>query len=139
VLVATLVPKKDHSTFTDPKGLTLTLGYPSGLSLPGSGSLPVDDPSDPAAHIVLFDPDLYSGLVIFNDSDTILKTAVAATDTFSLSNAFPFERVSFDCTPGELFNAGQFSCTVTDESDKLGGIIDAPRRPDCSAALAPAP
>jgi cysteine-rich repeat protein len=55
-LVATLVPKKDHSTFSAPKGLTLSLGYPSGLSLPGSGSLPIDDPSDPAAHIVLLDP-----------------------------------------------------------------------------------
>jgi cysteine-rich repeat protein len=139
VLVATLVPKKDHSTFTDPKGLTLSLGYPSGLSLPGTGSLAPDDPSDPAAHIVLLDPDLYNGLVVFNDSDTILKTAVAGTDTFSLSNAFPFERVSFDCTAGELFSAGQFSCTVTDESDKLGGTISESRRPDCSAALVPAP
>jgi hypothetical protein len=101
--------------------------------------LALEDPSDPAAHIVLIDPDLYNGLVVLNDSDTVLKTVVAPNGTFSLSTTFPFERVSFDCTPGDLFDAGQFSCDVADESDRLGGIIAAPRRPDCSTALMPAP
>src|SRR5262249_49106706 len=121
-LTATLVPKKDHSTYTDPKGITITIAYPAGAAIPGMGNIAVDDPTDPAAHVVLLDTDLYNGVLIYNDSDTVLKVAVAVTSPFSLADDLPFERVSFDCTQGALFDIPQFQCTVFDEADSLGAV-----------------
>jgi cysteine-rich repeat protein len=136
----TLVPKKDGSTLLDPKGITLTLGYPSGLSIPGSGILPLDDPNDPATRVALLDLDFYNGLVVFSDSDTVLKTSVALSTSFSQSTALPFERVIFDCAPNAIFDAGQLQCTIAEETDPLGGSVTptSPRAavlPSCSVVL----
>jgi cysteine-rich repeat protein len=140
-VTATLVPKRDHSTYPNPKGLTAALTYPSGpsgVSIPGSGNLNIDDPNDPTAHIVLLDLDLYNGLIAYNDSDTVLKTVVAPQSTIPLADALPFERVSFECASAALFNAGQFQCEVIDEADALGAL-DTSARPDCTITLGAAP
>jgi cysteine-rich repeat protein len=133
----TLVPAKDGSTIPDPKGITLTLGYASGLSIPGSGNLPVDDPTDPATRVALLDLDLYNGLVLFTDSDTVLTTNVASSTSFSQSTALPFERVIFDCAPNAVFDAGQLQCGITEETDSLGAAIkpDSGRLPSCNVVL----
>lgn len=137
----TLIPQKDGST-PPFAGLQVTLGYPKGLSFPGSGALSVDDPADPATRIALFDLNLYQGLVFFFDTDVpvppnslaaILATVAASSET-PISAPVAFERVRFDCTPGVLFSPAQMDCEVTDYSNKLGTVTST-KWPTCTAVL----
>jgi cysteine-rich repeat protein len=131
-----LVPAKDGSTAAEFAGIQVILGYPTGVGIPGSGALPVGDPTDPATRIVLLDQDLYTGLIVFKDSDTALVTTVATSSPVRMGVApLPFERVTFDCTSGARFTPSQFPCSVTDESGKLGNTIPAEQRPACAVAL----
>jgi cysteine-rich repeat protein len=133
----TLVPAKDGSTDSQFAGIQTTLGYPSGASIPGSGSLPVGDPENPATRIVLLAPDLYRGLIAFTDTDTALVTIAAASAVVQLGNApLPFERVTFDCAAGATFTPSEFPCSVTDESGPLGNEIGPGQRPACIVRLA---
>src|SRR5579875_1449524 len=115
-----LVPAKDGSTAAEFAGIQVILG----------------DPTDPATRIVLLDQDLYTGLIVFKDSDTALVTTVATSSPVRMGVApLPFERVTFDCTSGARFTPSQFPCSVTDESGKLGNTIPAEQRPACAVAL----
>jgi cysteine-rich repeat protein len=122
-VMMTLVPNKDGSTQPNITGLKVELAYPSDTSLPGSGVLPVDDPSDPATRIVLLDQSLYAGLIIFNDTDTSLLTTIAPPSAIVLAHSYPFERVTFDCSSGAVLRPTDFACTVPDESGPLGVVV----------------
>ncbi len=116
----------------------MQLAYPANVSLPGTGSLPVNDPSDPTTREALLDFNLYSGFVIFVDTDTALRTSVAGAP-FGLVGPYGFERARFDCTMGAVLDRGAFTCAVTDESDSLGGTIGPAARPACAVTLAEVP
>ena len=114
--------------------------------MPGSGNLPVNDPTDPATLIVLLlsttpmNDNLYDGLVTFFDSDSptapplALETLLTFNQTANviLSQALPFERARFSCTPGAALSATNFTCTVSSEEDRLGRVIPTNQRPACS-------
>jgi hypothetical protein len=134
----TFVPKPDGSTASEAAGFKLELAYPSGLVMPGSGQLPAD-PTDPATRVLLLDTDLYNGLVSVSDSDTALTTIVATSAPFSQSTELPLEQATFDCTAGDVFTAAQLTCTVDEESNKLGGAIDPSQFPGCTVSLSVAP
>jgi hypothetical protein len=136
---ATLVPALDGSTHSPVAGITVQLAYPTSVSLPGTGSLPINDPSDPTTREALLDLNLYNGFVIFVDTDTALRTSVAVSSPFSLAVPYGFVRARFDCTAGALLDRGAFTCAVTDESDSLGGTIGPPARPACTVTLAEVP
>jgi hypothetical protein len=131
----TLVPAADGSTASSFSGIKVSLSYPPTVSLPGSGSLPVGDPNDPATREVLLDAALYNGLVIFNDTNTALITTLALSSPEALSAPLAFEQVRFDCTPG--MPIGAFGCTVPDEADQLGAVIPANQRPACQVTVTP--
>ncbi len=134
----TLVPALDGSTHTPVGGATIELDYPANVSLPGMGQLPVNDPSDPATREVLLDMNLYSGFVIFFDTNAALRTSVAGSP-FALVTPYPFERARFDCTSGTVLTRSAFTCAVTDESDTLGGGVSPALRPACVVTLAAVP
>jgi hypothetical protein len=115
----------------------VSLAYPSAVSLPGSGALPVNDPTDPTTREVLLDLNLYNGFVFFFDNDTALVTTVAAP--ISLASPYPFERARFDCVNGAQIAPDAFSCSVVDESDSLGGVIPANQFPGCELTVTPVP
>src|SRR5262249_14098094 len=125
-VVLTLVPNKDGSTAQNIAGMQVQLAYPTGVSLPGSGSLPVGDPSDPATRVVLLGDALYNGLVVFNDTDTFLKTTLALSAPLQFIDPVPFERARFDCTAATAFSPTDFGCTILEEADALGGTIEDP-------------
>ena len=131
----TLVPAADGSTASSFSGIKVSLGYPPTVSLPGSGSLPVGDPNDPATREVLLDAALYNGLVIFNDTNTALITTLALSSPETLSAPLAFEQARFDCTPGTPI--GAFGCTVPDEADQLGAVIPPNQRPGCQVTVTP--
>lgn len=133
-----LVPALDGSTHTPAGGATIELAYPANVSLPGTGALPVNDPSDPATREAMLDLDLYNGVVFFFDTDTLLRTSVAGR-AFSLGVPLDFERARFDCTAGVPLVRAAFTCAVTDESDTLGGVVAPGERPACVVTLAPVP
>jgi len=135
----TLVPALDGSTHSPVAGITVQLAYPASVSLPGTGSLPINDPSDPTTREALLDLNLYNGFVIFVDTDTALRTSVAVSSPFPLAVPYGFERARFDCTTGTVLDQSAFTCTVTDESDSLGGVIGPAARPACAVTLADAP
>lgn len=136
---ATLEPAKNGSTSTNVSGLTTELTYPSGLSIPGSGPLPVGDPTDPTTNPKLLDLDLYAGLVYFVDTDTLLRTLVTISGTIPLGTALPYEQAIFDCTPGDAFTAAALACHVTDAANNLGVTIDSSLWPDCGVVLTVGP
>jgi hypothetical protein len=132
------VPALDGSTHSPVGGATVELDYPANASLPGSGQLAVNDPSDPATREAMLDFNLYSGFVLFFDTDTALKTSVAGVP-FSLGGPYPFERARFDCATGSVLTRAAFTCSVTDESDTLGGTIAPGQRPACNVVLTAVP
>ncbi len=86
--------------------------------MPGSGFLPVNDPTDPATLIVLLSTtpgqiNLYDGLQTLFDGDTAspfaLRTVLhRSTDgERDLHQAVPFERARFTCTPGAALSAAR--------------------------------
>ena len=135
----TLVPAADGSTASPVAGFKVNLAYPAVVSLPGSGVLPVNDPTDPATRELLLDLSLYDGLVVFFDTDTMLVTTVAAAAgrPVTLSGSYGFEEARFDCTPGAVVAPGAFTCAVVDESDPLGQVIPPNERPSCRVTVSP--
>ena len=145
-MITTLVP--DQNTFSSAAlgGIEVDVGYPSSVSMPGSGLLPVNDPTDPATLIALLsttpmNDNLYDGLVSFFDSDTApprtLETLLTLNQTANviLSQSLPFERARFSCTAGVALSATDFTCTVSSEEDRLGRVIPTDQRPACSIEL----
>jgi hypothetical protein len=134
----TLVPASDGSTRASFSGIKVTLAYPGTVSLPGSGILPVNDPSDPTTRELLLDPELYNGLILFNDTDTTLVTSVVVTSaSVSVTGPLPFELARFSCTAGNALAPGGFAATVSDESDALGNVIPIAQRPAAHVTLSP--
>jgi cysteine-rich repeat protein len=131
-----LMPTKDGTTQATITGLKVELAYPSAVTLPGSGILPVGDPMDPATRIVLLDQSLYTGLTVFNDTDTSLDTTIAPASPVSLTAPLSFERITFDCTSGVPLRPTDFACTVPDESGPLGVFVPPDQRPACELSLA---
>ena len=145
-MITTLVP--DQNTFSSAAlgGIEVDISYPATVSMPGSGILPVGDPTDPATLIALLsttpmNDDLYDGLVTFFDSDTAAPLTLETLLTFNqtanviLSQALPFERARFSCTPGTALSAASFTCTVSSEEDRLGRVIPTDQRPPCVLTL----
>jgi len=149
-VITTLVP--DQNTFSSAAlgGIEVDVGYPAAVSMPGSGILPVNDPTDPATLIVLLsttpmNDNLYDALVTFFDSDTAAPLALETLLTFNqtanviLSQPLPFERARFSCTPGTALSAASFTCTVSGEEDRLGRVIPTDQRPACVLTLGTPP
>lgn len=108
----------------------MRLAYPATVTLPGSGSLPVNDPTDATTREALLDLNLYNGFVFFFDSDAAFDASVAGIP-IPLGSPYGFERVRFDCAEGTAIDPSAFACTVVDESDTLGGVVPASLRPGC--------
>ncbi len=115
--------------------------------MPGTGFLPIDDPADPATLIALLSRtppgvNLYDGLVTFYDADTAspaaLRTLLTLNQTANLifNAPVPFERARFTCTPGTAVTAADFTCTVPQEVNSLGGAVPPEARPPCVVSLA---
>jgi hypothetical protein len=134
----TLVPALDGTTHSPVGGAKVELDYPATVSLPGTGALPVNDPTDPTTRESMLDFNLYNGFVFFFDTDTALQTSVAG-QPFSLGAPYPFERARFDCATGAMIVPSAFTCAVTDESDTLGGAVAPSARPACAVAIAAVP
>src|SRR5262249_17939291 len=113
---ATLVPASNGSTETPAGGIKVHLSYPASVVLPGSGDLPVNDPTDPTTREALIDFNLYNGFVDFFDSDTALDTSIAGVQ-IPLGATYPFVRARFDCAAGTQVLPSAFACAVTEESD----------------------
>src|SRR5262249_16070406 len=128
-------------------GIQLDITYPNSVSMPGTGFLPVNDPSDPATLIVqlTFNPpdgiNLYDGLISFFDAESppplTLKSLLNLKPTPNLifNQVVPFERARFTCTAGAALTAASFGCTVFSENDSIGRSIDANQRPACQLTL----
>jgi len=134
----TLVPALNGSTFSPVGGAKVELDYPASVSLPGSGSLPTNDPTDPTTREALIDFSLYNGFVLFFDTDSSLQTSVAGVP-FGLGAPYGFERARFDCAMGTALVPSAFTCAVTDESDTLGGGVSVAQRPACTVVLSAVP
>jgi hypothetical protein len=146
-VITTLVPNINTFSSNLVQGIEVDVAYPSAVSMPGTGFLPVNDPTDPTTLIVLLSDtppgvNLYDGLTTFFDADTAapttLRTLLTLNQTANLifSQAVPFERARFTCTPGAALAANSFVCTVADEADLQGHEIPLNQRPDCSLILA---
>jgi hypothetical protein len=146
-VITTLVPNINTFSSNLVQGLEVDVAYPSAVSMPGTGFLPVNDPTDPATLIVLLSDtppgvNLYDGLTTFFDADTAapttLRTLLTLNQTANLifSQAVPFQRARFTCTPGAALAASSFVCTVPSEADLQGRTIPPEQRPDCTLTLA---
>jgi cysteine-rich repeat protein len=136
-MVLTLVPSKDGSTAQNVAGMKLQATYPTSVSIPGSGPLPVGDPSDPATRVVLLSDAFYNGLVVFNDTDAALQTTLALSAPLQLQESVPLERARFDCTPATKFTPTDFVCTILQEADALGAKIEQSAFPACQVQVMP--
>ena len=145
-MIATLVP--DQNTFNSGfvAGIEVDLTYPNTVSMPGTGFIPVTDPSLPTTLIALLTsvpggPDLYDGLQSFFDADTSPPFTLKVLDNLnSTANVlfnvvFPFERARFTCTAGAALTAANFGCTIVSENDFLGRSIPVNQRPACQLTL----
>lgn len=147
-MILTLVPNANTFHAITIGGLEVDLVYPTAIAMPGSGFLPVNDPTDPATRVALlsFAPppgiNLYDGLQTFFDVDTslphTLRTVLSLNVTANLifSQPLTFERVLFDCTAGTPLGVENFTCTLPTEIDAIGRAIPLEQRPDCSMVLA---
>jgi len=146
-VVMTLVPNVNTFSSGLVGGIEVDLGYPATVSMPGTQFLPVNDPSDPATLIALLSStppgvNLYDGLVTFFDADAAtprtLRTVLTLNQTANLifNESIPFERARFSCTPGTAVAAGNFTCTVPQEVNALGGAVPPEARPPCVVMLA---
>lgn len=127
-------------------GLEVDLVYPNTVTMPGTGFLPVDDPTLPTTRVALlsYTPpgiNLYDGLQSFFDVDTslpgTLRTVLSLNVSANLifSDPVPFERVLLDCTAGTPVVVGNFTCTLVSEVDSIGRSIPPDQRPACSMVL----
>ena len=153
-VVTTMVP--DVNTFNSGPvgGMEVDIGYPASVSMPGSGFLPVNDPSDPATLIVFLSMtpgqnNLYDGSQTLFDADTAAPFLLKAALTFNpplppndpganvvFNQVVPFERARFTCTPGTGISAANFTCTISQEVNALGGNVPPEQRPSCVLTLA---
>lgn len=146
-MIATLIP--DINTFSSGTvgGMEVDIGYPATVSMPGTGQLPVNDPSDPTTLIALLSAtsgqiNLYDGLTNFFDNDTAQPFALRTLLTFNLTanvifnQAVPFERARFTCTAGSALSVAAFTCTVPQEVNSIGGVVPSEQRPPCVLRLA---
>jgi len=133
-------------------GIEVDVAYPSSVIMPGSGFLPVNDPMDPTTLIVLLthDPagvDLYNGLQTLFDADTTPPFTLQTVLTLNLdamhpernlifNQTVPFERARFTCTPGSAISTADFTCTVPQEVNAIGGAVPPEQRPPCELMLA---
>jgi hypothetical protein len=146
-VIATLVPDIDTFSSGTVGGLEVDIGYPASVSMPQSGFLPVNDPTDPATLIVLLSAtpgqiNLYDGLPTLFDADTTppfsLRTVLTLNPTANLifNQPVPFERARFTCSLGTALSAGDFTCTLPQEVNSLGGAVPPEGRPACVLMLA---
>jgi hypothetical protein len=146
-VITTLVP--DINTFSSGTvgGMEVDIGYPAAVSMPGTGQLPVNDPSDPATLIALLSAtpgqiNLYDGLTNFFDADTaspfVLRTLLTFNTTANVifNQTVPFERARFTCTAGSALSAADFTCTIPQEVNSLAGAVPLEARPPCVLTLA---
>jgi cysteine-rich repeat protein len=154
-LNVTLVPTVQTFSSNLVQGLEVDVGYPTAISIPGTGFLDVGDPADPATRIVLLSTDpngvnLYDGLVTFFDVDTApqqiadhtlsppaLATLLTLNQSAKLifSAKVPFERIRFDCSAGTQVTEADFTCTVTDVTDLQGHNHPSDEFPECALAI----
>jgi hypothetical protein len=115
--------------------------------MPGSQFLPVNDPADPATLIALLSAtpgqiNLYDGLQTFFDADTAAPLTLRTVLTLNLTSnlifnqTVPFERARFTCTPGAALSVNDFTCTVPQEVNAIGGTVPPGARPPCVLTLA---
>jgi hypothetical protein len=135
-------------------GMEVDIGYPASVSMPGTGFLPVNDPTDPATLIVFLSmtpgqDNLYDGTQTLFDADTTAPFALKAALTFNpasppsdpganviFNQVVPFERARFTCTAGTALSVSAFSCTVSQEVNSIGGNVPMEQRPTCLLRLA---
>ena len=146
-VVTTLVP--DINTFSSGQvgGIEVDVGYPGTVSMPGSQFLPINDPADPATLIALLSAtpgqiNLYDGLQTFFDADTAAPLTLRTVLTLNLTSnlifnqTVPFERARFTCTPGDALSVNDFTCSVPQEVNAIGGTVPSGARPPCVLMLA---
>jgi len=148
-----MVPDANTFSLGTVGGMEVDIGYPASVSMPGSGFLPVNDPTDPATLIVFLSMtpgmnNLYDGSQTLFDVDTMEPFLMKAALTFNppimndpganviFNQVVPFERARFTCTPGAALSASTFSCTVSQEVNSLGGDVPMDQRPLCVLMLA---
>jgi hypothetical protein len=146
-VITTLVPDIDTFSSGQVGGIEVDLGYPASVSMPGTQFLPVNDPTDPATLIALLSAtpgqiNLYDGLQTFFDADSAapfaLRTVLTLNPTANLifNQAVPFERARFSCTPGAGLSVNDFTCTIPQEVNAIGGTVPESGRPPCVLTLA---
>jgi len=146
-VVTTLVPDIDTFSSGQVGGIEVDVGYPASVSMPGSQFLPVNDPADPATLIALLSAtpgqiNLYDGLQTFFDADTAAPLTLRTVLTLNLTSnlifnqTVAFERARFTCTPGDALSVNDFTCTVPQEVNAIGGTVPPGARPPCELTLA---
>ncbi|MBU6281431.1 hypothetical protein KGQ64_04240 [bacterium] len=101
----------DGTTIPDMSGVTIELGYPGSLSIPGIGS----DPS--VADRISNLTGVSNGLFQVADDDSRVSVGLV-----SLATPIPqgeFASVRFDCAPGTTVSTSQFTCSTVG-SNSLG-------------------
>ena len=151
-VITTLVPPDDNTfKLATISGIEVDVVYPAAVSMPGTGLLPVNDPSDPTTLIALLSHapgtgiDLYDGDQFFFDVDsaapltlrTVLRLNFGPGHTDLIFNqVVPFERARFTCTPGAPLSSTSFACTMTQEVTAIGATVPPEQRPPCVLTLA---
>jgi hypothetical protein len=93
---------------------------------------------------------LYDGSQTLFDADTAAPFILKAALTFNpplppgdptganvvFNEVVPFERARFTCTPGTAVSAANFTCTIVQEVNLLGGNVPPEQRPACALTLA---
>jgi hypothetical protein len=146
-VVTTLVPDIDTFSSGQVGGIEVDVGYPASVSMPGTQFLPVNDPTDPATLIALLSAtpgqiNLYDGLQTFFDADSAAPLTLRTVLTLNLTSnlifnqAVPFERARLTCTPGDGLSVNDFTCTIPQEVNAIGGTVPPGARPPCLLTLA---
>jgi hypothetical protein len=111
-----------QTEFPDVAGMTINLGYPATVVIPGFGA-------EPSVVARVTNLTGVSGIFSMGDQDTAINVGLV-----SLASAIPpgnFVRIVFDCVGGAAApDAGAFMCTP-DVSTVLGSQVDA----TCSVAV----
>src|SRR5262245_21258104 len=146
-VITTLVPDIDAFSSGGVGGIEVDVGYPALVSMPGTQFLPVNDPMDPATLIALLSAtpgqiNLYDGLQTFFDADSAAPLTLRTVLTLNLTSnlifnqTVPFERARFTCTPGAGLSMNDFTCTIPQEVNAIGGTVPPGARPPCVLTLA---